>query len=89
MFVTAHTVTPSCYYSTYSFNVLDESAFHNYLIKETPVRDSFMTNPLYSIIGIFQQMLMTLEGQSSIMLRWNIISVSLKKENQFSFFLAC
>ncbi len=72
----------------YSFNVLDESAFHNSLIKGTPVRDGLMTNPLYIIIGIFQQMLMTLEGQSSIKLRWNIISVSLKKENQFYFLLS-
>ncbi len=54
--------TPSCYYSTYSFNVLDESAFHHSVIKGTPVRDGFMTNLLYSIIGIFQQMRMTFEG---------------------------
>ncbi len=46
----------------YSFNVLDESAFHHSLIKGTPVRDGFMANPLYSIIGIFQQMRMTFEG---------------------------
>ncbi len=59
MFVTAHTV--HLLVTTYSFNVLDESAFHHSLIKGTPVRDGFMTNLLYSINGIFQQMRMTLE----------------------------
>ncbi len=78
--------TPSCYYVL--IQLFRWIWFHHSLIKGTPVRDGFMTNLLYSIFGIFQQMRMTLEGH--LQMCWDgILYMCLwRKENKFSFFLS-